>query len=629
LQRDAELSLTSLAGSSFKYNSVRAARAQIEKVAWLPELGEQRVRADLIVTSIENCHADTLDVVFSVYSTQVAAIPSLTWEARQTEKISPQTTAGVDQSTSRIRVAPRIAYDRSDGAQFGTGLSFVPARRASAFVDSLGATGLLSNDAHTVSAAAAGEREYATGWLASARWDLHYQSIATSASDATLRDDDGGVTVAVTTRPIGGISPIRVGASLDGGSASRSATVDVSERDARYSALKMFAGTSVRTTRNLFEGSFGIELGSTRGARVDWTKAVVDLTDELSLPLTDHHSLDIESRFALGTLSANATLPAGTRFIGGSRERLFASSADWEVRGSPVVRGIPANDFTLNGAGADRFVSYNLTLSYPFFVRPLVPSELSRDKEFGERLQGALATAASTLQQINVTEDPHFKGAIAIVGTMLPALVGLKAEVVRVQATLPDPPPAPFRTCSSAVNAATRTVTSVVQGDISLSQAFVVELLPETVDPNGEDRLNRIGAVCTRGADPPLASPAASGSLAALHAGVVKLVAEFRLIDTTKAARAAEEELAPARTTLHTLLYDANLISIGPVAMFDVARLSGAEGTLTGVGIGGGVRAILASSVSFTVGYVANPRRHSGQPAGALQFSMQLRDLFE
>jgi hypothetical protein len=172
-------------------------------------------------------------------------------------------------------------------------------------------------------------------------------------------------------------------------------------------------------------------------------------------------------------------------------------------------------------------------------------------------------------------------------------------------------------------------VNSAVQGDPSLSQAFVVELLPATADPNGEDRLNHIAAVCIDGASPPLVSPTAVASSATLHSGVAKLVKEFKQIDTTKAIRAAEEELAPARKTLHTLLYDANLISIGPVAMFDVARLSGAGGALTGLGIGGGVRVILASSVSFTVGYVANPRRRGVQPPGAFLFSMQFRDLFE
>src|SRR4029078_13452162 len=116
---------------------------------------------------------------------------------------------------------------------------------------------------------------------------------------------------------------------------------------------------------------------------------------------------------------------------------------------------------------------------------------------------------------------------------------------------------------------------------------------------------------------PPLVSPAAVTLTASLRAGVAKLVKEFQQIDTTKPIRAAEEELAPARQTLRTLLYDANLISIGPVAMFEVARLSGARGTQTGLGLGAGVRVILASSVSFTAGYVANPCRREAQPAGA------------
>ena len=49
---------------------------------------------------------------------------------------------------------------------------------------------------------------------------------------------------------------------------------------------------------------------------------------------------------------------------------------------------------------------------------------------------------------------------------------------------------------------------------------------------------------------------------------------EFRQIDKPKAEAAAKQELGIADRTLHTLLYQANIFSVGPAFMFDVAPSS-------------------------------------------------------
>jgi len=64
--------------------------------------------------------------------------------------------------------------------------------------------------------------------------------------------------------------------------------------------------------------------------------------------------------------------------------------------------------------------------------------------------------------------------------------------------------------------------------------------------------------------------------------------------------------------------------------MPDVACLvpTSARPTSTRVGIGVGVRVTLVDSVDFSVGYMANRRRQSGEPAGAFSFVMQFKDSF-
>jgi hypothetical protein len=88
--------------------------------------------------------------------------------------------------------------------------------------------------------------------------------------------------------------------------------------------------------------------------------------------------------------------------------------------------------------------------------------------------------------------------------------------------------------------------------------------------------------------------------------------------------------MAYVKRTVHTLVYELNLMSVSPVLMLDVAHIGPASSRLgTRYGIGGGLRISLANSVDFTAGYLANPRRLADEPPGAFFFSMQFKDLFQ
>ena len=97
---------------------------------------------------------------------------------------------------------------------------------------------------------------------------------------------------------------------------------------------------------------------------------------------------------------------------------------------------------------------------------------------------------------------------------------------------------------------------------------------------------------------------------------------EFSLIDQSSASRQAETEMAYVKRTLHALIYDLNVLSIGPVVGFDFAHIGPADSRLgTRYGIGGGLRVTLVNSTDFTIGYFANPKRLSNEPSGAFFFS--------
>jgi hypothetical protein len=108
------------------------------------------------------------------------------------------------------------------------------------------------------------------------------------------------------------------------------------------------------------------------------------------------------------------------------------------------------------------------------------------------------------------------------------------------------------------------------------------------------------------------------------------LQTEFSGINQTNAQTKAAGDMAFVRRTLQTLFHDANLVSVGPVAVFDLAQISpsgpGVGGTRYGPG--GGIRLEFASSVNFTAGYARNLSPRAGEGSGAVFFSMGFRDLF-
>jgi len=96
------------------------------------------------------------------------------------------------------------------------------------------------------------------------------------------------------------------------------------------------------------------------------------------------------------------------------------------------------------------------------------------------------------------------------------------------------------------------------------------------------------------------------------------------------AASKADHETRFVRRTIHTVINDLDLLSVGPVAVMDIAHIGPAAPGSSGLryGPGGGIRLSIASSVNFTLGYAWNVNRQPGEGAGAVFFSIGVRDLF-
>jgi hypothetical protein len=636
---DADRRVSQLNGQLYQNAIVRQKADELENLNFLPEAIEQRVRISLVITSVENCSADQLDIVYSVFTTQIAPVLSSTFESQKAEKVSPESSAGTDVVKNRWRFSPAASYDRAErfsgGAQLGYRAGSAPAKFLP--FDSLMVDGRASSSMHNVTSALSGAKDAVADWLDHAEWQVNYLNSSEPSTHAQLRQNRLAGQLSAITRPLGNWQlPLRFGGQLEGGtlrSDFRPAELSHNTLDGSgYGSLKLYLGTTTHLERNVFSASYGIEIGSNRpGSQIGWVKHVGDIAHDVSLAVGDHRSLDIESRLTAGIIQVPGSIPARARFFGGSGEEPFIVGDNWSIRSNPVIRSIPASQFsrTHNGAGGTRFISYNMTASIPFWRKPLIPPEVSYDSEFKEQLNFGLKSATNSLQPEYAAKDSHFKLLAGQIGEVQTALANLQTAVNTAQASRPGQFAQQFKVCTSAINTAKRRAQAAAEANGAAQYGDSVTLL-KVSESEDEDRLNKVRIACFDGLNRQIddnAVAAASATLEQIHSDMER---EFSLIDQPAASKQAESEMGYVKRTLNTILYELNFLSLGPVVMFDVAHLGPAESRLgTRYGIGAGLRFTLVSHVNFTIGYVANPKRIASEHPGAFFFSMRFKDLLE
>jgi hypothetical protein len=195
-------------------------------------------------------------------------------------------------------------------------------------------------------------------------------------------------------------------------------------------------------------------LGSTGPySQVGWVKQIGDVADEWWTPIGDHKPLEVESRVTLGAIQVPHAVPLAARFFAGNADHYFIPGDAWQIRDVPVIRAIPANRFylTSQGVGGDRFAAINLTFSYPVKSYPIIPKELSTDKEFNQLLKGQINSAAAVEQTYYAWKDEHFAVARSKVPELQQELATLQKAVAAAQAGKPEGMDEDFDNCSENV----------------------------------------------------------------------------------------------------------------------------------------------------------------------------------
>jgi hypothetical protein len=266
------------------------------------------------------------------------------------------------------------------------------------------------------------------------------------------------------TKPFaGGNLTARLGGLLEGGNQQSDLRgvqlVPDTVASTGFGALKLYAGLASRLPHHVLSLSYGLALGSVgSGVRADWRKQVGDVRHEFWYPLGDHRILNLESRLTFGGIQVPRKIPLPERFFGGNNEQFFIPDDSWRIRANPVIRAIPGSRFfqTADGAGGDRFFSYNMTASYAVWRKSLMPSELLKNAEFQSQLQGSIKTVANTLSNHYATLDQHYCTLIVQLPAVQSTLNDLKTAVTAAQTARPGQFTEPFKVCLGAMNTAAR-----------------------------------------------------------------------------------------------------------------------------------------------------------------------------
>jgi hypothetical protein len=628
---------------TFRYSAVAGEALDIiNRENFLPATSDERVKIRVEVVSVENCSGKELDLVYRIYSTQIMPVLSSAPEARETERESPQTAAGQTTVkapvTNPFRFTPAAGYDSTNKLSGGGRLEITPGQFwglpfTSGFVE-----GQASSTMKTISAALSGSAD-SEGWLAHSEWLLDYNNYSLPTGAGQIKGGHMTAQFSGMSRPLArGNLTFRFGAVLEGGNRQSSIrNVPLAPdtlANAGFGSLKFYAGMASRLRHNVFSVSYGLELGSVGpAARVDWRKHIGDVRHEFWYPLGNHRILDLESRLTVGRIQVPGNIPLSERFFGGNNEEFFIPGDTWEIRENPVIRAIPGSRLyrTADGAGGERFFSYNLTAAYTVWRKALVPQELIDDPSFSSVLGDALDTITGNLQNTHATKDPHYQ---KIVTNLLPrvnvALVNLQTVVTNAQLAHPGEAETKFKTSLRAISTAIRRADSAAH-PIDVGQQYGnVRALLSPSDEEGENRLAKVMTSVQELAAEIGGDASITTASTALDGVRTSMESEFGQIDQVKAAKMATASMAFTRRTLNTLFNDVNIYSVSPVVVFDVARISRERAGLGGMryGPGLGLRLELASVAHFTAGYAWNVRPGLDEGHGTFFFSIGVRDIF-
>jgi len=598
---------------------------------------DERFHVSIVRVFLERCSppegaSGELHVNVQVFDSSPSLSFFRQFESRQFEIADPISAARSGMSKTAVKFLPRAGFNSSDRI-FGGGL--LSATIPAGVIDTLTVEGTGSNTGSRANLDLTGERSWESGRLQSASWHLGFSRMDRPTGEVSLVGSALYGHFRLISQPLGASNTVlRFGSEIAGGNSQsdleQSALPLNTLASASNQTWKNAVGVTTRIGVHSIAASYGVQMGRVgRGKTVDYHKHLADLAYSTYKLLGDHKLVEYETRLSTGILRTPGMVPAAERFFGGNRETgLFSGpefSNDWRIRSNPFLRGISANRFNrvVPGpiTGGEGFFAWNntVTLPTPLVHYPLLPGRLVESPEFAQALKTARGANQSALTVSYTADDPASKEAvkkIPAVDATLDALRRIVDEIVKSGGAAQ----ADAKACSAII----RNQRAVLEEAAEAMEMVVAEDDDSAVIPSV---LACVGKVRVQQPDSrfePLVD--------ALNKLSQQIRALLDKIDRKKVEKLVNRDMALSDRAMNVFFKEASILTVNPVVVLDVARLSGDFQSAGRLGvrysIGGGLRLQILRVMNLTGGYALNPRRAFGEKAGAFFFALDVLDLF-
>lgn len=222
----------------------------------------------------DNCNDELreLDLTFYVFTSDVSAPASFSWESAQTLRRDPATAAGVGPRGPHFTLEPSASFNESDKFASGAQVTFM---HPSGF--RLRGEGEASSRYTNVALSASGSHdvELPAVWRVAYGGGYRFREEPIDGDALEQRYAFGWFFAA--TRPLPSLdAPVRYAVQLEGGSQDSQLSSPGFASDTRYAAAKLLAGISGGKGPHDYSLNLGYQLGVDGSVAAAWHKVVVD-----------------------------------------------------------------------------------------------------------------------------------------------------------------------------------------------------------------------------------------------------------------------------------------------------------------------------------------------------------------
>lgn len=529
-----------------------------------------------------------------------------------------------------------------------------------------------------------GSRNFAAAWLRTMQWRGGYEYSSLPTEDGVeIKRGTGYLQLFATTRSFKNQKEnafgaqasreivFRYGVSLEGGNRQTNLdpklTLITDVVSGNNESLKAYIGSSWRLGRHTFKTSYGLQMGGTNAeqanvnVRADFLKHIFDSAYKTRFFPWANKPMSVEAQFTAGRIVRRGSLPVAERFFGGNIEQNLIAGGDWTIRSAPFIRSFPQLSLSRTAlplaVGGERFISLNTTFAATFLAKPAIPREAQREipvafeilknEPKAEPLRIALTSTfvsetASYVEQIAKAEFDPLKDDLSHLKGDLEGIVnqGVPPTTEDLIADCDDAIVNALEIIESAkkILVFRPDGTLISNGrDATLElQELVIGFPPKTpTSPRHpaalEEVLTALEEVLKQ-SDGPIESSRPhlnehKVTLQDLSGQLTKRFNNFQTSGLPEARAKAIRFLEDTQSQIETVGRELNAFSLGPIFMFDAARLRtrGVQEKFR-YGVGSGLQ-IEFFGLALRAGYSFNPDRRPGESRGAFTFGFEVLDV--